>query len=204
MSTVVAVKKNGFIAIAADTLSSMGRMKLSATYQKNAGKILRLGASYVGLTGYAVHQQVLEHAFGSAAEAPRFSSAAEIFGVLLQLHQKLRQEYFLIPRGDQDDPYESTQMNMLIVSPFGIFGVGTLRTVTEYDRFWAAGSGMEYALGASHALYDRPGDARTIAEAAVLASIEFDACTGAPVESYVVRAASPLMPVDEPALLLEV
>ncbi len=203
MSTVVAVRKNGFIAIAADTLSSMGSMKLSAAYQKNAGKILRVGASYVGLTGYAVHQQVLEHVFRSAGESPRFSSVAEIFSALLILHQRLRQEYFLNPRGDEHDPYESTQMNMLIVNQSGIFGVGSLRTVTEYDRFWASGSGMEYALGASHALYERPGDARTIAEAAVRAAIEFDAGSGAPVESRVLRAAAPAA-AEESALLLEV
>ena len=203
MSTVVAVKKNGFVAIVADTLSSMGGMKLSATYQKNAGKILRLGGSCVGMTGYAVHQQVLEHVLRSAGESPRFSSAAEIFNVLLMLHKRLRQDYFLNPRGDEQDPYESTQMNLLIVNQFGIFGVGSLRTVTEYDRFWAAGSGMEYALGATHALYERPGDARTIAEAAVRAAIEFDSGTGAPVESHVIRVSSPA-PVEEPALLQEV
>ncbi len=204
MSTVVAVKKNGFVAIAADTLSSMGGLKLSAAYQKNAGKILRVGDSYIGLTGYAVHQQVLEHVFRSAGEAPRFSSVAEIFSALLMLHARLRQDYFLNPRGDQQDPYESTQMNLLIANRFGIFGVGSLRTVTEYERFWAAGSGMEYALGASHALYDRPSDARTIAEAAVSAAADFDSGTDAPVESYVMRAASSLTLVEEPASLLEV
>ena len=127
---------------------------------------------------------------------------AEIFDVLLVLHQRLRKDYFLNPRGDEHDPYESTQMNMLIANPHGIFGVGSLRTVTEYGRFWASGSGMEYALGAVHALYGRPGDARTIAEAAVTAAIDFDSGSGAPIESHVIRLASPGATVDELELLL--
>ena len=204
MSTVVAVKKNGFIAIAADTLSSMGSLKLSASYQKNAGKILQIGGSFVGLTGYAVHQQVLEHAFRSAGEPPAFSNVPEIFNLLLVLHQRLRQEYFLNPRGDEHDPYESTQMNMLIANQYGIFGVGSLRTVTEYGRFWASGSGTEYALGAAHALYERPGDARNIAEAAVRAAIDFDSGSGAPVESHVMRLAPSLAPAESAELLLQV
>lgn len=203
MSTVVAVSKNGFVAIAADTLASMGPLKLSARHNKGAGKILRVGDSFVGLTGYSVHQQVLAHAFGSAGPAPALSSVADIFAVLLVLHQRLKQEYFLNPRDEPTDPYESTQMNMLIANRHGIFGVGSLRTVTEYDRFWASGSGIEYALGAAHALYERPGDARAIAEAAVSAAIEFDSGSGAPIESHVIRLVQ-AQPLDERELLLQV
>src|SRR5690242_4341647 len=104
MSTIVAVKKSGFIAIAADTQSTMGALKLSANYQLNAGKILLVGESYIGITGFSVHQQVLEHAFRSSGAVPSFASVKEIFSLLLMLHEQLRRDYFLNPRGDQDDP----------------------------------------------------------------------------------------------------
>lgn len=43
MSTVTAVKKNGYVAIAADTLVSVGPIKMSATYNKTCRKIVQVG-----------------------------------------------------------------------------------------------------------------------------------------------------------------
>ena len=40
-----------------------------------------------------------------------------------------------------------------IANAHGIFGVYSMRDVIEYERFWASGSGGDYALGAMHALY---------------------------------------------------
>ena len=53
MSTITVVRKNGAIAIAADTLTSFGPRKLSAEYNRQPSKIFRLGASFVGLAGDA-------------------------------------------------------------------------------------------------------------------------------------------------------
>ena len=80
--------------------------------------------------------------------------------------------------------------------------MSTNRTVNEYERFWAAGSGMEYALGAMHALYDARDDALAIAEAGVRAGIDFDAGSAAPIESHVICLAP--APVGEFDLLLKV
>lgn len=196
MSTVTIVKKNGFAAIAADTLASYGSLKLPAEYSTQPGKILRIGHSYLGMTGWAVNQQVLEHAIRSSGESPVLLNSAEIFDVFLKLHPKLKDDYFLVPRGDARDAYESSQMNVMIANPHGIFGVGSLRTVTGHERFWASGSGMEYALGAMHALYDGAADAVAIAEAGVAAAITFDDGTGAPIESH-------LIPMETGTQLLE-
>ena len=98
MSTVTVVKKNGHVAIAADTLSSFGSRKLSAVHNKRASKIVRLGASFVGLTGAAANLRVLEHAFRDA-EAPALDSAADIFDVFLKLHERLKYEYAMNVRG---------------------------------------------------------------------------------------------------------
>ena len=200
MSTVAIVKKSGSVAIAADTLSSFGARKLSATYATKAGKIIKIGESYLGLTGWAINQQVLEHAFRSATAAPAFASTVEIFEVLLKLHPQLKTEYFLTPRGGEEI-YEPTHINALIANEHGLFGVYSMRDVVEYERFWASGSGSDYALGAMHALYDTGADAVTIAEAAVRAAIDFDDGSGAPVESHVIRPVPAA--VDELELLLK-
>jgi len=53
-----------------------------------------------------------------------------------------------------DHPLESSQWDCLIACPAGIFSVGTLREVIEYNHYWADGSGTRFALGAMHATYE--------------------------------------------------
>ena len=199
MSVITIVQKNGLVAIAADTQSSSGSRKMSAGHNRQPSKIARIGPSYIGLTGWSVHQQVLEHLFAGVAEPPALSSTAQIFDVFLKLHPRLKQEYYLNPRGGDDEAYESSQMTLLIANQHGIFGLYSMRTVLEYERYWASGSGSDYALGAMHAIYDAIADAVAIAEAGVRAAIEFDDGCGAPIESHSV----PLEPRTQPLEPLE-
>jgi ATP-dependent HslUV protease subunit HslV len=189
VSTVTAVKKNGYIAIAADSLVSAGPMKISAAYNKTSRKIVRAGDSFIGLTGFMVSVQVIESLLRMAGSAPPLAGVSDIFETFRLIHVKLRDEYFMNPRTDASDAYEMTHLNVLIANPHGIFTVGGYRTVTEYEKFWAAGSGMEYALGAMHALYDTSDDVVAIAEAGVRAAADFDAATAMPVESHLIRLA---------------
>ncbi|EDY86665.1 20S proteasome, A/B subunit [gamma proteobacterium HTCC5015] len=62
-----------------------------------------------------------------------------------------------------------------------------MRDVTEFERFWAVGSGAEFALGAMHALYERLDDAEAIARAGVEAGAEFNTASGLPVTSRVME-----------------
>ncbi len=198
MSTVVVVKKSGHVAIAADTLSSFGPRKLSAVHNRRASKIVRLGSSLVGLTGAAANLCVLEHAFRNA-EAPALDSVADIFDVFLTLHERLKYDYAMNVR--YGEAYESNEMTLLIAKQHGIFGIYSMREVVEHERFWAAGSGGDYALGAMHAVYDQAPGAVAIAEAGVRAALEFDDGSGAPVESHVMR--QPVLEVEELELLLK-
>jgi len=202
MSTVAVARKNGYVAIAADTQTSFGTRKVSATYNRHAGKISRIGSSFFGLTGWAVNQQVLEHVFRSVPAPPAFANTLEIFEVFLALQTRLKAEYFMVPRDGERDAYESNHLNVLIANPHGLFGLYSMRDVFEYDRFWASGSGSEYALGAMHSIYGAAADAVTIAEAGVQAGVEFDDASGGPIESHVIRLATSAA-VDEMQLLLK-
>lgn len=192
MSTIVVVKKNGRAAIAGDTLTSYGNRRLSAEHNANPGKVLQLGDSYIGCVGASAHRLVLEHMFQEAETAPRLSSRLEIFDLFRSVHPRLKQEYFLNPRDEERDPYESSQMVLLIANRHGIFGCYSLREVFEYGRFWAIGSGSDYALGAMHAVYDHVAEVDEIARAGVRAAIDFDEATGGPMTLHtVVLAAQP-------------
>lgn len=191
MSTVVVAKKAGKVCIAADSLTSFGDLKLDHRYDAAHDKILRHDENYLGIVGSAAHQLVLESVFASKKIVEKkveidLSSRIGIFESFLALHPLLKEKYFLNAKDEDDDPYESTQIDALIANPFGIFGVHSLREVTEYKKFWAIGSGAEYALGAMFAVYDTDASAEEIAHAGVAAGAEFNNASAMPLSSYVI------------------
>jgi ATP-dependent protease HslVU (ClpYQ) peptidase subunit len=56
-----------------------------------------------------------------------------------------------------------------------------MREVFEFDRFWAIGSGRDFALGAMYTLYGDSSSAALIAKAGVMAGAEFDTGTSTPI-----------------------
>lgn len=103
-----------------------------------------------------------------------FKSVKDIFETYRKLHPILKEEYYVNVTENEHDTYESSQIDALLANPYGIFGIYSWREVYEYERFWALGSGMEYSLGAMHAVYDQIDDPEEIARLAVTASCEFD------------------------------
>jgi len=191
MSTVVVAKKAGKVCIAADSLTSFGDLKLNSNYDAAYDKILQHNENYLGVVGSAAHQLVLESVFASKKVVDRkfiidFSSRLAIFETFRALHPVLKDKYFLNAKDEDHDPYESTQIDALIANPFGIFGVHSLREVTEYNKFWAIGSGAEYALGAMFAVYDKAETAEEIAHIGVAAGAEFNNASELPLTSYLV------------------
>lgn len=182
MSTLVVVKKNGIACIAADTLTSFGDNKQSAAYVTHSDKIYQVGESYLGIVGSAAHDLVMRSIFLDTK--PNLRNRLEIFEFFRQLHPRLKEEYFLVPSQEDEDPYESNHLELCIANPHGIFGLYSLREVDEYQKFWAMGSGSEYALGAMYAMYDSLHSAEEIARLGIQAGIEFDNASAGPMTSY--------------------
>lgn len=180
MSTVVAVKKENQICLAADTLTTFGETKLSAQFDQSYEKIFCFAESYIGIVGSAAHQMVLENALNKIRNNVELSDRQTIFNTFNKLHPVLKKSYYLNPKEEEEDAYESSRIDALIVNKSGIFGIFTLREVFEYSRFWAIGSGSDFALGAMHALYDGNGTAEEIARAGVEAGAAFNNATALP------------------------
>ncbi|MEW6312753.1 MAG: hypothetical protein AB1513_01710 [Pseudomonadota bacterium] len=188
MTTIAVVRKNGSAAIAADTLTKWGSGKESADYVANHEKIIKVGDSYIAITGSATFKLILADYFASNAVYARFDSATEIFKTWQKLHAALKDQYFLQSEEDKEDALESSRMDVLIANPQGIFGVAAHRTVQEFSKFYAYGSGSDYALGALYSVYADPQrSAEDVARHAILAAAEFDDGTGLPVISYTVK-----------------
>ena len=186
MTTVTVVKKDGRIAIAADTLTKWGGGKESAAYVANHEKIIRVGDSFVAITGSATFKLILADYFSGLESPPAFDTTLEIFRVWNQMHAVLKEQYYLQTGEDKEEDLESSRMDVLIANPKGIFGVAAHRTVQEFSRFYAYGSGSSYALGAMYAAYRAPSlDAEAVARLGVMAAAEFHDETGLPIQSFV-------------------
>lgn len=188
MTTIAVVRKNGYAAIAADTLTKWGTGKESAEYVANHVKIVKAGTSYLAGSGSATFKLIMRDYFGRRGVAARFDDALSIFKTWQSFHAALKEQYYLVTDGDKDDTIESSKFDVLIANAHGIFGVGAHRSVQEYRKFYAIGSGTDLALGALYSLYSDPGlSAEQIARRAIEAAAEFDDATGLPVVSQAVR-----------------
>ena len=185
MTTIVAVRKNGIVAIAADTLTTFGNTRLPAAMDSSHDKILHIGESHVGVCGSAAHHLVLANLLGKTPEV-QLNSKEAIFETFRKLHPVLKEECFLNPKEDEEDPYESSQITALIINASGLYGIFSMREVFEYTQYWAIGSGHEFALGAMQQAYSRLDNATDIARAGVEAGIAFDKNSAAPITMYTV------------------
>jgi ATP-dependent protease HslVU (ClpYQ) peptidase subunit len=186
MTTIVAVRKNGYAAIAADTLTTFGNTRLHASRDASHDKILQFGDSFIGVCGSAAHHLVLGSLLAKMPDV-QLNSKAAIFETFRKLHPILKEECFLNPKEDEEDPYESSQITALIANPNGVFAIYSMREVFEYTQFWAIGSGHEFALGAMHHAYSNSDDAAEIARIGVETGIAFDKNSDAPTTLYSVK-----------------
>lgn len=186
MTTITVVKKNGQVAIATESLTTFGDTRLASHYKSEHDKILRVGDSWIGVCGSSAHHLVLAHLLAKLDHV-RLGSRGEVFETFRLLHPMLKEQAFLNPKEDEDDPYESSQITALIANPSGIYGVYSYREVFAYDRFWAVGSGRNFALGAMFVAYDRSKSAAQIAEIGVAAGVEFDTASSGPIVTHAVK-----------------
>ncbi len=186
MTTVVVVRKGDQAVIAADSLSTFGDTRIDAREDACWNKIFHSHGSYFSITGSAAHDLVLQTLL-KKVKALDFNSRMAIFESFRKLHPKLKEDFFLKPEEDEGDPYESSQIIALMANSSGIYGVFSLREVYEYRRFWAVGSGRDFAIGAMHAVYDDPTlDAMAIAKIGIEAGCAFDVSSSLPMTHYVV------------------
>ena len=172
------------IVIGADTLTKFGGSKEHADYILNSSKIIRVGDTYIGSVGHASWPLVLASCFQDWEQPPAFHSVEAIFETAQSLHQQLKERYFLNAHRDNEDSFEDSRLYCLLANARGIFGLYSLRSVQQYSRFYAFGSGSDYAMGAMHVLYGTSATAYEVARAALTAAAAFDGSTGDPFDLF--------------------
>ncbi len=187
MTTLTVARKGNQVAMAADSLVTFGDTRLSHGYEDNE-KIFQVGDNLFGLSGTTAHFPVLRKALrGLKAEELRLESREQIFETFLDLHPRLKEQFFLNSKEEDADPYESSQFTVLIANATGIYGVYSYREVFVFDRFWAIGSGRAFALGAMWAASDRAKTAKELATIGVDAGSEFDKNSAGPTRVHTLK-----------------
>jgi ATP-dependent protease HslVU (ClpYQ) peptidase subunit len=180
MTTVVVTRKDGLACIAADTRAAYGDTREGADMICNSDKIVRAGDAWLAPTGPASAQLVLRHHLRRLERAPRLDGIDSIFGFLTELQKALRDDYLVHGKEDVSDDFESMRMEIAVVSPGGIFGCYPQRSVQEYKRFYAFGSGAAFALGAMQVAEPHVRSAEELARIGVEAAAAFDLHSGLP------------------------
>ncbi|MCB1023947.1 MAG: hypothetical protein KDB79_06150 [Acidobacteria bacterium] len=188
MTTIVVVRKGKEAAIAADTLTTYGSQLESARYIRNNKKIVKYKESYFALTGWSVSQTALEDLLKNAKEEFLLRNEKEIFRFQIEIHKMLKNEYFMKADKSDSDAFETSRANMLLANSGGIYALSEYRYVKELSRFYAYGSGSDYALGAMFAAYDdKEKSAEDIAKIGIRAGAEFDDGSGLPMNCHTIK-----------------
>jgi ATP-dependent HslUV protease, peptidase subunit HslV len=179
MSIALAIEKNGEIIVAADTLTSFGHTKVPPVLH-SAVKVRRVGASLLATTGWGVYENILDDVLARRKNI-RLGSRGQIFEFFLRLWSDLHKKYSFV--NDQIDekeagPFGNLDSTFLVVGRPGIFYVGPDMSVTRVERYFAIGSGAQFALGALNALHDSKLGVETMARRAIEAAIAFDTYCG--------------------------
>lgn len=181
MSVVVGVRKGGTIAIAADSQTTQGDTILPGDAMTHPDKIQRLGNACFSVVGSAAHQHVISSLYRAHPELFDLTDEIGIFETFRNIHERLVEDYYLITKeDDEQQEYESNQMFGIVVSSKGLFSFQSYREVTEFNAFWAAGSGADFALGSMESTYALWDDPLRIAEEAVRVACRFDRDCGLP------------------------
>ena len=189
MSTIVVVRKNGRVAIGADTLAKDGYTMQRASLVANHSKIVRAAGSLIAYTGSGAWGTVLPRYFSTRKRPPRLDGVDSIFEAVVRMHPVLKRRYGMNPNNGDSNQFESSRLSLLIANESGAFGVYGDRSVIEVATFYAFGAGYRVALGAMHVAYPRLDDPAAIARLGIEAAAEFDEDTGLPAEVHTVRLA---------------
>ncbi len=184
MSVIAAVRKGRRLIIAADSQDNFGDLRPPPD-NHSALKIRAIGDAWLGCSGWAVYDDLFGHYLQKRSTRAALNTREEIFEFFLKFWRVIRADYPFVneqSRSEDKTPFADLDATFLIASPGGIFLVSSNMSVSSFAKYYAIGSGGDYALGALHALYDEKNDALELAERAIAAAKAYDSgCGGATV-----------------------
>ncbi len=185
MTVLTAVKKNNKIVIAADTLVHSGSLLKDIDSKTNHDKITHYNGTWFAYAGASMSALMLQDALHEYGDELDFHGLQNIYRSSLKLHTILKDNYFLMTGdGSSNQSVQDTQLHLLMANSSGIYEMTGDRNITEIPRFWSAGSGSRFALGAMYACFDNYDDPVEIATMGIEAACKYDSYCGLPMTLY--------------------
>ena len=183
MSIVVAVAKSDRVVMASDVQSNFGSRKVPPDNQRSR-KIRRVGGSLLGRTGWSVYENILDDLFARRDEEPDLGDAQAVFRFFTALWKELHSRYAFVndQSGRKNSPFGDLGGSFLVANRAGIHYVSRNTGVSRFEKYFAIGSGADFALGALHQLYDREPDPEAVARSAVETASALNAHCGAGID----------------------
>jgi len=194
MSIAVAVKSKGRIVIACDTKRTFGSGEVSDANLTDI-KVRKIGDAYLATTGWGLYSNILDDYLESRRRI-RLTDQRSIFGFFRVFWKDLHERYSFVndQRPDDESPFGDLDASFLVASTRGIFSVACDMSVTEFQQYYAIGSGAPYALGALHALYEPEADPEPLARRACEAAMALDIYCGGSITPFTLTAHAPAKP----------
>lgn len=188
MSIAVAVRTRGELVIASDTKRTFGSGAVPASNLVDV-KIREAGGAYLAATGWGLYSNILDD-YLAVRRRVRLTDQHSIFAFFRQFWKDLHERYSFVndQRDGDESPFGDLDASFLVVNSHGIFSVACDMSVTEFNEYYAIGSGAPYALGALHALYEPGGDPEPVAHRAVEAASALDIYCGGEIVLHRIRA----------------
>ena len=187
MSIAVAIRKDGKTVIAADTQSNFGDRRVTVDNHR-APKIRRVGSTYIATSGWGIYDDILRDFFARARKPP-LKTEKDVFTFFMRLWKELHDKYSLVNDQAHDDdhsPFGDLDAAFLVVNKDSILHVSGNMSVSRFERYYAIGSGADFAMGAVHVLYDRIADPVKLAREAVTTAIAHDVFCGGEIDVFTV------------------
>ncbi len=192
MSIVVAVRKRGRTCMASDSQNNFGSNHVPGDNSR-ISKVRRVGDALLGTTGWGIYENILDDLLGSGSE-PKLDSRQRVFEFFLGLWKALHERYpFVNDQFEKDDsPFGNLDASFLVATSAAIYYVASDLSVTPLEKYFAIGSGADFALGAVYNLYDQELTAEEIAVRCVETAGAFNAYCGGETRSFLLpHAAEP-------------
>jgi ATP-dependent protease HslVU (ClpYQ) peptidase subunit len=187
MSIAVAVKKGRKTVIAADTQSNFGDRRVTVENHR-APKIRRVGANYVATSGWGIYDDVLRD-YVARVRRPALKTEQQVFTFFMKLWKELHERYSLVndqPHEDDRSPFGDLDAAFLVVNKDAIMHVSGNMSVSRFEKYYAIGSGADFAMGALHVLYDRVADVEELAREACATAMAYDVFCGGAIDTFTV------------------
>ncbi|HEX7480767.1 MAG TPA: hypothetical protein VF331_23400 [Polyangiales bacterium] len=188
MSIAVAVRVADEIVLATDSKRTFGSGAVPESNLRDL-KLRKIGAAVIATTGWGIYTNILDD-YLKSGRTPRLTDSASIFAFFKTFWKALHDRYAFVNDqcSDTDTPFGDLDAAFLVASPKGIFYVACDMSVTEFENYYAVGSGAPYALGALHVTYSARASAEAVARKAVAAASALDIYCGGDVNIVKLRA----------------